>query len=300
MAAAGPQAQHDVVQAPRVQRLLQLRAYAGGTAVRAEHGGGPQHVEPRTARAPLGRRSGTSRCATGTHSRASGTLTRKTQRQPGPSTGPPPRERPDSRADAAETGPQPPPGPGRPGGGGLDQGGRAGGEPRAADSLQCPGSDRSTPPFGAHPHCSKAPRTAPADHDEPPPSEAVANGTAEQNQPSQRGHGRGVLPLEHRAIRVLLAADARQGDVDDGGVQQGHAGAAAGRAQQPPGRGPASRRRARAQDTASPVAVAPGSTRTDESSGLLPLRTGRPQVGQASTTRVASPAAASPPQVRGS
>jgi hypothetical protein len=116
----------------------------------------------------------------------------------------------------------------------LDQRQRPGRQQRTAHPLQGPRGDqhlrvrRQPAQQGRHrePH-------HPDDEHLPPP-EPVPERPAQQDQPGQRDHVRVDRPLQDGQVRVEVAADARQGDVDDGRVQQRHGGAEDGGEQDPP------------------------------------------------------------------
>jgi len=72
-----------------------------------------------------------------------------------------------------------------------------------------------------------------ADHEHPAPAVPVAERAAQQDQPGQRERVGVHDPLQLGDRSVQLLADRREGDVDDGSVQERHSGAEHRRQQHP-------------------------------------------------------------------
>ncbi len=216
---------------------------------------------------------------------------------------PAPEERPHGRADAPEPRPQahrPAPVVGVEGG--LDEGERTGREQRAADTLEGAGGDQHTGVRGQTAQQGRGGEPQHAEDEDAAAAEPVAEGAAEEDQPGQRDHVGVDGPLQGGEVGTEVAADVGQRDVDDGRVQQRHAGAEDGGQQDPlalrrgqPDIGHAPRY------TASPARRAPGScVRSCRPGCYLIFWPAERRWPQASTTRAAMPASASLPQVRGS
>jgi hypothetical protein len=139
-------------------------------------------------------------------------------------------ERPDGGGDAPEA---------RPGAdrlrpvgrdeGALDHRQAARGQQRPAHALQHAGDDQRlrVGRDAAQQGGEGEPRRA--DHEDPPPAEAVAQRAAEQDQAGQGEQVAVGDPLELGERRVEVLADGLQGDVDDRAVEEGHARAESGR-----------------------------------------------------------------------
>ena len=122
----------------------------------------------------------------------------------------------------------------------------------------------STSMVGASPHSREAtPNPARPDDEDPPPPVEVAERASQQQQRRER-HEIGVeSPLQPGETPAEVLADVRQGDVDDGGVEEGDA-----RAGHAWPRSPIARRKYRSEGSGQP----PGRPCTSDISGE---RTGR-------------------------
>ena len=101
----------------------------------------------------------------------------------------------------------------------------AGGEQRAADSLQGPGRDQRLDVPTQRTQHRRGGEPDDAHQEDPPAPEPVAERPAQQDQPGQRQQVRVEYPLERGEAGVEVLADAVGGDVDDRPVEEGHAGA---------------------------------------------------------------------------
>jgi hypothetical protein len=114
---------------------------------------------------------------------------------------------------------------------------RPGRQQGGADSLQGPGRDQEADARGepAQQRRQREPRHA--DDEDPAPAEAVAKRSAEQDERGERQRIGVDRPLQRGGARVELLADAREGDVDDGAVDEGQSRPQNRREQDPaPGR----------------------------------------------------------------
>ena len=165
--------------------------------------------------------SGTQRCAITTVSAARGRLIRKIQRQEAYCTRAPPTNGPIAAATLAE--PRP-----RADGTGpalglertLDHGQAAGRQHRGADALQDAGQDQHGGAGGDPAQQRREREPDRADDEDAPAAVPVAERAAQQDQ---RRHGQQVAvadPLQLGQVRVEVATDGAQGDVDDRAVEQ--------------------------------------------------------------------------------
>ena len=143
-------------------------------------------------------------------------------------------QRPERRRHAA----QPRPGADRAGAvagpeAGLDDRQAAGRQQGAADPLDQPGDDQQLGARRDRAEQRGGGEEADAEDEDAPPPVAVAERAAEQDQ---RGEGQQVAvedPLQGAGAGAEVAADVRQGDVDDGAVEEGHPRAGDGGGEQP-------------------------------------------------------------------
>ena len=184
------------------------------------------------------RLSGTQRSAASTTGTASGRLMKKIHRQERASISQPPTSGP----SAVETPASPDHAPiARPRSSGwklgLDDRQRAGGEQRTPDALEEPGRDQ---PAGALGQAAQRRGDGEPDHpdqEHPPPPEPVAERAAEQHERGQHEQVPVDGPLETGHRGAQFHAEAGQGHVDHGAVQEDHAGGEDRGEQRPPGGG---------------------------------------------------------------
>ena len=151
----------------------------------------------------------------------SGRLTQKIARQ---------ESEPDQGAAAGRPEHGRDPGPGGPGPdrlaarGALEGGGddrqRAGHQQRPGDPLQGAGADQELVGGGDRAEDRGGAEGDQADDEHPPPPELVAEAAADQEQRDQREHVGLDHPLLAGEADVEAVADRRQGDVDDGAVEE--------------------------------------------------------------------------------
>lgn len=161
---------------------------------------------------------------------------------------------------------------------GLDDGERARRQQRAADTLQGTREDQHS--CGRRETAQQRAEREPDHPDDEDPAAAVtvAERATQENQPGQRDRVRVTDPLQGRQWGVQVVADVRQRDIDDGGVQQRHAGAQHGREDDPAALG---RGQADIHIRIIPVSSGPGEPISTRSTGLALLSAAWPRPVQA-------------------
>ncbi len=96
-------------------------------------------------------------------------------------------------------------------------------EQRRADSLDDPGGDQRVHVRGDRTGDRGRGEHSGADEEDPPPPVPVAQGAAEEDQRGERQRVAVDDPLQVGERRIEVLGDTRQGEVDDGAVEQRHA-----------------------------------------------------------------------------